>query len=106
MTRSSRWAEWGVSLPSFAWLTIFFVVPTLIVLSIAFHAPSADGGFAPGFTMETWKAVVRTPYKEIVWRTIWISAATTFLCIVLSLPCAYAIARMKAKNNNGGETNA
>jgi spermidine/putrescine transport system permease protein len=47
--------------------------------------------------METWHAVVRTPYKEIVWRTIWISAATTFLCIVLSLPCAYAIARMKAK---------
>ena len=97
MTRSSRWAEWGVSLPSFAWLTIFFVVPTLIVLSIAFHAPSADGGFAPGFTMETWKAVVRTPYKEIVWRTIWISAVTTAACILLSLPCAYSIARMNRR---------
>ena len=97
MTRSSRWAEWGVSLPSFAWLTIFFVVPTLIVLSIAFHAPSADGGFAPGFTMETWKAVVRTPYKEIVWRTIWISAVTTAACILLSLPCAYSIARMNKR---------
>ena len=97
MTRSSRWAEWGVSLPSFAWLTIFFVVPTLIVLSIALHAPSADGGFAPGFTMETWKAVVRTPYKEIVWRTIWISAVTTAACILLSLPCAYSIARMNRR---------
>ena len=92
-----KWAEWGVTLPSLAWLALFFVVPTVIVFGIAFHAPSADGGYSSGFTMETWHAVVRTPYKEIVWRTIWISAATTFLCIVLSLPCAYAIARMKAK---------
>ncbi len=92
-----KWAEWGVTMPSLAWLAVFFVVPTLIVFAIAFHAPSADGGYSPGFTMETWHAVVRTPYKEIVWRTIWISAATTFLCIVLSLPCAYAIARMHAK---------
>lgn len=92
-----RLAEWGVSLPSLAWLAVFFAAPTVIVLGIAFHAPSSDGGFAPGLTMETWRAVVRTPYKEIVWRTIWISAATTFLCIVLSLPCAYSIARMQAK---------
>ena len=91
------WTEWGVSLPSLGWLMLFFVVPTLIVLGIAFHGPSADGGYASGFTMETWKAVVRTPYKEIVWRTIWISAVTTFLCIVLSLPCAYSIARMSTR---------
>ena len=92
-----RWAEWGVTFPSFGWLMLFFVVPTLIVLGIAFHGASADGGYTSGFTMETWKAVVRTPYKEIVWRTIWISAVTTFLCIVLSLPCAYSIARMPTK---------
>ena len=92
-----RWAEWGVTFPSFGWLMLFFVVPTLIVLGIAFHGASADGGYTSGFTMETWKAVVRTPYKEIVWRTIWISAVTTFLCIILSLPCAYSIARMPTK---------
>ncbi len=95
--KSSRLTEWGISLPSLLWLTLFFVIPTLIVFSIAFHAKSPDGGFAPGFTMETWNAVVRTPYKELVWRTLWISAATTFFCIVLSLPCAYSIARMPAK---------
>lgn len=94
MTGGKRWTEWAATLPSLGWLTLFFAAPTLIVLAIAFHAPSADGGFADGFTMETWKAVVRTPYKEIVWRTIWISAATTFFCVVLSLPCAYSIARM------------
>ena len=97
MEVKSRWTEWATSLPSFAWLTLFFVVPTLIVLGIAFHAPSADGGFSSGFTLETWRTVLRTPYKEIVWRTIWISAATTFFCVVLSLPCAYSIARMPSR---------
>ena len=77
-TGKKNWSEVLTTLPSFLWLLLFFVVPTLIVFAIAFHAPSADGGFAPGLTFETWNAVVRTPYKEIVWRTIWISAATTF----------------------------
>ena len=95
--KTKNWTEVLTTLPSFLWLLLFFVIPTVIVFGIAFHAPSADGGFASGVTLETWHAVVRTPYKEIVWRTIWISAATTFLCIVLSLPCAYAIARMTAK---------
>ena len=92
-----RLREWGLTAPSFLWLTVFFVVPTVIVVSIAFHAASPGGGIAPGFTMETWRNVSNPNYPAIVWRTIWISAATTFACILLSLPCAYAIARMNVK---------
>ena len=95
--KKKNYSEILTTLPSFLWLMLFFVIPTLIVFCIAFHAPDADGGFSSGITLETWNAVLRTPYKEIVWRTIWISAATTFICIVLSLPCAYAIARMTVK---------
>lgn len=89
--------EWGLTTPSFLWLMLFFVVPTVIVVSIAFHAASPGGGIAPGFTMETWRSVSNPNYPMIVWRTIWISAATTFACVLLSLPCAYAIARMNVK---------
>ena len=92
-----RLREWGLTAPSFLWLTVFFVVPTVIVVSIAFHAASPGGGIAPGFTMETWRNVSNPNYPAIVWRTIWSSAATTFACILLSLPCAYAIARMNVK---------
>ena len=91
------WTEVFTTLPSFAWLTLFFVVPTLIVLGIAFHAPSADGGIAPGVTLETWRSISNPNYPTIVWRTIWISALTTLICILLSLPCAYSIARMPVK---------
>lgn len=94
---SSRWTEFFTTLPSFLWLTLFFVIPTLIVLGIAFHAPSPDGDVLPGFTLTTWKSISNPNYPAIVWRTIWISAATTLLCVVLSLPCAYSIARMNSR---------
>lgn len=83
--------------PSFLWLSLFFVIPTVFVLSIAFHAATPDGGIAPGITLETWRGISNPNYPAIVWRTIWISALTTFFCVVLSLPCAYAIARMNTK---------
>jgi spermidine/putrescine transport system permease protein len=89
--------EWGVTLPSFLWLTCFFVIPTVIVVSIAFHAASPGGGIADGFTLETWRSISNPNYPVIVWRTIWISAVTTVACVILSLPCAYAIARMNFK---------
>ena len=89
--------EWGLTLPSFLWLTFFFVIPTVIVVSIAFHAASPGGGIASGFTLETWRSISNPNYPVIVWRTSWISAMTTAVCVVLSLPCAYAIARMNLK---------
>jgi spermidine/putrescine transport system permease protein len=89
--------ELGLTLPSFLWLTFFFVIPTVIVVSIAFHAASPGGGIASGFTLETWRSISNPNYPVIVWRTIWISAMTTAVCVVLSLPCAYAIARMNFK---------
>ena len=92
-----RLHEWGLTLPSFLWLTCFFVIPTVIVISIAFHAASPGGGIAAGFTLETWRSISNPNYPVIVWRTIWISALTTVACVILSLPCAYAIARMNFK---------
>lgn len=94
---SDKLHEWGLTLPSFLWLTFFFVIPTVIVVSIAFHAASPGGGIASGFTIETWRSISNPNYPVIVWRTIWISAVTTAACVVLSLPCAYAIARMNVK---------
>jgi spermidine/putrescine transport system permease protein len=94
---SDKLHEWGLTLPSFLWLMFFFVIPTVIVVSIAFHAASPGGGIASGFTLETWRSISNPNYPVIVWRTIWISAMTTAVCVVLSLPCAYAIARMNFK---------
>ncbi|MBP5320071.1 MAG: ABC transporter permease [Kiritimatiellae bacterium] len=95
--RKSKWAEWGVSAPSVLWLTIFFVIPTLLVVAIAFHSAAPDGGIGKEWTLQTWRHIANPNYPAIIWRTLWISTATAVGCIILALPCAYAIARMEVR---------
>ena len=74
--RKTKWAEWGVSAPSVLWLTVFFVIPTLLVVAIAFHAAAPDGGIGKEWTLQTWRHIANPNYPAIIWRTLWISAAT------------------------------
>ncbi len=89
-------AEWLVTIPSFAWLMLFFAIPALIVLLFTFHAKSANGGVGP-WSLSTWRELVDPDYPAIVWKTLRVSFKVTLWCIVLALPCSYAIARMNKK---------
>ena len=97
MKKGSRLAEWLVTAPSFVWLLLFFAVPTLIVVSFTFHGHTANGGVAKEWSLVTWRALVDPDYPAIVWRTIRLSFEITFWCILLALPCSYAIARLPKK---------
>ncbi|MBQ6915146.1 MAG: ABC transporter permease [Kiritimatiellae bacterium] len=92
----SRRAEWLVTLPSFAWLALFFAVPAVIVLAFTFHGHDASGGVGE-WSLSTWRELVDPDYPAIVWNTLRISFEVTLWSIVLALPCAYAIARMKSR---------
>ena len=93
--RSKR-TEALVTLPSFAWLLLFFAVPAVIVLAFTFHGQDASGGVGD-WSLSTWRELVDPDYPAIVWNTIRISFIVTFWSLLLAIPCAYAIARMNAK---------
>jgi len=82
-----------LSLPSVGWLTAFFLVPSLVVFAIAFKPVNPYGGMADGWTLGTLRSLANPSYPSIIWRTIWISVATTILCIFLATPTGYYIAR-------------
>ncbi|HRR34801.1 MAG TPA: ABC transporter permease, partial [Kiritimatiellia bacterium] len=65
--------------------------------AISFHAAAPDGGIGREWTLATWRHLSNPNYPAIIWRTLWISAATAGCCVVLALPCAFAIARMQKK---------
>ncbi len=94
MTKKLR--EALVTSPSFIWLLLFFAIPALIVLAFTFHGHTPDGGVGE-WSLSTWRELVDPDYPVIVWKTIRISFEVTIWCILLALPCAYAIARMKTK---------
>lgn len=92
----TRKAEWALTAPSFLWLALFFAVPAVIVLMFTFHGHDASGGVGE-WSLSTWRELVDPDYPAIVWNTLRISFEITVWSIVLALPCAYAIARMKTR---------
>ena len=93
---SEKRRELLLTSPSFLWLLVFFAAPALIVLAFTFHGHTANGGVGE-WSLSTWRELVDPDYPAIVWNTIRISFVVTAWCIVLAIPCAYAIARMSKR---------
>src|SRR5512137_62048 len=95
-----RRTEWLVSLPTLIWLSLFVVIPTLLVFVIAFRPANPYGGIGRGWTLDTIRALATPSYLLIAWRTLWISLLTTTICLLLALPAGYTIARAPARWRN------
>ncbi len=80
--------EIALTMPSYGWLVIFFLIPTILVFAYAFQSNSVQG-----WTTSTFASVFGTDYLIIFWRTIWLSAVTTLVCLSLALPLGYFLAR-------------
>jgi spermidine/putrescine transport system permease protein len=85
--------ELWVTAPSFLWLVALFAVPAVIVFAIALHPTDPWGGIGRGWTLGTLRSLGNPAYPSILWRTLWLSALTTVLCLVLATPVAYVLAR-------------
>jgi spermidine/putrescine transport system permease protein len=90
----SRLPEVLITFPSLAWLTVLFVVPTLVVFAIAFKPADLYGGVGAGWTLATVRSLGNPNYPAILWRTLWISLLATTLCISLAIPMGYYMARV------------
>ena len=80
--------------PSFLWLAVFVLVPTMLVLAIAFRQTDPAGGIGDGWNLEQFAIFKEPSIHVLLWRTLWISLVTTALCILLGLPIAWFIARL------------
>ncbi|HOO19867.1 MAG TPA: ABC transporter permease [Kiritimatiellia bacterium] len=89
----TRLAEWLVTLPSFVWLGVLFLVPTVLVFAITFKPATPFGGIGEGWTLDTLRTLGNPNYPAIIWRTIRLSMLATGGCILLATPMAYYMAR-------------
>ena len=95
-----RRAEWLVTLPTFLWLTLFVVIPMLLVFIIAFRPANPYGGIGRGWTLANIRALWTPAMLTIAWRTLWTSLLTTAISLLLAIPTGYAIARASEKWRN------
>ncbi|PAW69233.1 MAG: spermidine/putrescine ABC transporter permease [Verrucomicrobiia bacterium Tous-C5FEB] len=84
-----------LSLPSLAWLSLFVLVPAALILIIAFRATAPSGGIADEWTLGQFRILAEPHIQVLLWRTLWISAATSTICLGFAIPVAWFIARAR-----------
>jgi spermidine/putrescine transport system permease protein len=83
------------TLPSFGWLVLFVLVPTLLVLAFAFRTTDPAGGIGGDWTLGQFRIFGHRSIHILLWRTFWISALTTAICLAFALPVAWFLARVR-----------
>lgn len=84
---------WLLLIPGMLWLAIFFLFPTVQLFFTSLYDPS--GSFERGYAM-TWHignyadAIIDT--SNLFVRSFMYAGITTFICLLLAYPLAYAIA--------------
>ncbi len=86
-------ATWSLLGPGLFWLTVFFLVPLLIVFVYSFLERGLYGGVQLKFTLESYRRFFDPLYLNIFKRTFVLSILTTIICLLIGYPMAYAIAR-------------
>jgi spermidine/putrescine transport system permease protein len=79
--------------PTMIWLTIFLLVPLVLIVIISFGARGTYGNVVYTFRLDNYARLVDPEYGGILWDSIWIALLTTAACLLGGYPLAYFIAR-------------
>ncbi len=97
------WNFWGL-LPAYAVMLLLMVIPLAIILYVSVMTSDPYGGFKEVFSLESYQQILyvrdwdenlqlNLQYLKIIGRTLLLSAATAFVCLLISFPVAYFISR-------------
>ena len=86
-----RLAPYLLVLPGGLWLAAFFVIPTVLMLSLSLQTGSIEEGFRLTWHFSTYADAISLYHTQLV-RSLVYSAAVTAIALVLSYPMAYWIA--------------
>ena len=99
--KHERWLLGLLIGPSAFYLLLFFIVPLLIVVVYSFLTRGTYGQLVWKFTLDNYIRVVDPLYLSILWRSVVIAGINTLICLLLSYPFAYAIARIENIRTRG-----
>jgi spermidine/putrescine transport system permease protein len=84
-------APYLLVLPGWLWLVIFFVVPTVIMLSVSTMSGNIADGFKQTFEWHNYSDAWSQYHVQFI-RSLWFALVATLLCILIGYPVAYWIA--------------
>jgi spermidine/putrescine transport system permease protein len=85
----SRAYKWIVSVPPILWVSIFLLLPYVLMLAHSFWLVR-DGMIAQEWNLRNYSKLFQNPvYLEVLFRTMRIAAGVTLLSLLLGYPLAY-----------------
>lgn len=92
-------SSWILTTPFLIWITIFFLIPYLIVIFYSILTPGVyDIKFV--FSLESWRSAFTQSYMDSMAHSFIMSALTTIITIFIGFPVAYVIAKAPKKRQN------
>jgi spermidine/putrescine transport system permease protein len=78
------------------WFTAFFLAPLLIIVLYSFLRKGLYGGVVPGdFALNAYRELGNPSFVIITIRTLVTAIVSTFITIIIALPCGYCMARSR-----------
>ncbi|MCE9660428.1 MAG: ABC transporter permease [Burkholderiales bacterium] len=94
---ASRTTPYALSLPAIALFGLMVLLPLALTALLSFQEFDAEKGVGAGFTLKSYALVLGDSYYyEIFFRTGWIAALVTLICVLVGAPEAYILSRMGA----------
>ena len=88
---------WLLSAPALVLFACLLLVPLVLTAVLSFQVFDYATGVKNVFTWGHYAAVFTDDYyREIFWRTFWISGLVTLICVLVGAPEAYVLSRMKS----------
>jgi len=95
--RRRRLAPYALSGPAVVFVSLFLMLPLLMMLRLSFYRYDAAQMYIEAFTLDNYVRFIKDDfYRQVLWTTLWISAVTTLLCLIGGVAVAYFMARTES----------
>jgi len=86
------------SSPMGLWLSVFFLLPVILVLTYSFLARGPRGGVVWEFSLEAFQSLANPVFFRVTVQTFFIASVSTLITMMLALPSGYYMARSGNKS--------
>jgi len=89
--KQNRLVFFLMALPGTFWLVCFFLIPLGLIWILSFGEKTSIIDVEITGTLDNYIRAFDPLYLSIIWKSVWISALATFVCLIVAYPVAYAI---------------
>ena len=95
--KADRLFKWTNIATIWLWLSLFALLPILLVLVTSCLENDPVHLVRWQFTLENYRALINPIYFKVFWHSFCIAGLCTLICLCLGFPFAYLLARMQSK---------